>query len=77
MTNFFSSVLSVALCLCGESNVAQDFFGRVFAAGAEDAAAGVAGGAAQVQAADRRAMVGPAGDGAEAEQLMRRSSRLA
>ena len=50
--------------------IAEDFFSRVFAAGAEDAAAGVAGGAAQVQAADRRAVVGPAGDGAEAEELM-------
>ena len=67
-----------ALCaLRGELNIAEDFFGRVFAAGAEHAAAGVAGGAAQVQAADRRAMVGPAGDGAEAEELMRRSSPLA
>ena len=30
----------------------------------------MAGGAAQVEAADRRAVVGPAGDGAEAEQLV-------
>ena len=66
-----------SLCLCGELIVSQDFFGRVFAAGAQHAAAGVAGRAAQVQAADRRAMVGPAGDGAEAEELVRRSSRLA
>ena len=50
--------------------VAEDLLGRVFAAGAEHAAAGVARRAAKIQALNRRAMVGPAGDGAEAEQLV-------
>ena len=43
-------------------SISQDFFGRIAAAGAEDAAAGMAGGAAEIEAADGRAMVGPAGN---------------
>ena len=58
----YSSFLCALRVLCGESVISQDFFGGVFATGAEDAAAGVAGRAAQVQASNRRAVIGPAGD---------------
>src|SRR4051794_19740895 len=56
--------------MLGFLNISQDFFRGVLSAGAEDSAAGVAGGAAQVKAANRRSVVGPAGDWAEAEKLM-------
>ena len=63
----YANDTSCPLCRRGELIIPQDFLRRIFSAGAEHAAAGVAGCAAQVQAADGRAVIGPAGDGAEAE----------
>ena len=56
--------------------VAQHFLGGVFPTGAHYAAAGMRGGAAQIEIRDRCAMIGPAGDRAEREQLAERHGAL-
>src|SRR5262249_15184623 len=56
--------------------IAKDLAGGVVAAGAHDAAAGVGGGAAEVEAAHGGAVVGVAGDGTEEEELRRRHRSL-
>jgi len=50
--------------------VAKYFLRRITAAGPQHAAAGMRGGAAEVEAADGSAVVGPAGDGAEGKKLV-------
>src|SRR5215472_2823867 len=60
----------------GSGRVPEDLPRGVVAARAHDAAAGMSGGAAQVEAADGRAVVGVAGEGAPEEELIRRHRSL-
>src|SRR5262245_56185936 len=60
----------------GRSSISKDFFRRVPSASAENASARVAGSAAQIKAADGRAVVGPAGDRPHGEQRKRRHRAL-
>jgi len=64
-----------ALAAC-QLAVPQDRLSAIAAGHAEDAAARVDGGAAEVEALDRRAMVGPAGHGAVAPGLHQRLRAL-
>ena len=53
-----------------QDDLAGDAAGR-----AHDAAAGMRGGAAHIEVVDRRAVVGPAGNGAEEERAAREKAR--
>src|SRR5215472_16531711 len=60
----------------GSGRVPEDLPRGVVAARAHDAAAGMSGGAAQVEAADGRAVVGVAGKGTPEEELVQRHRSL-
>src|SRR5690348_14222142 len=57
-------------CTCSASGIPQHLPRGVVAAGAHDAAAGVGGGAAEVEAAEGGPVVGVTGDGAQEEELV-------
>src|SRR5262245_11637541 len=57
-------------------SISHHFDGGGAAAGAHDAAAGVSGAAAHVEAVYGSAVVAPAGDGAHVEELMQRHRAL-
>src|SRR3954468_5882438 len=73
-----TSLLLAAIAASGRpaAPVLQDLVGGVLPVGAHDAAAGMRRRAAHVEAADRRAVVGPPGRGSQEEQLLQRQLSL-